>query len=67
VGPFIEDPSFEDEGCKNPGCKPGVPTRLEIMEKSGKLIYGHGIMEKAMHFPTISGNSVLVVVKKLKF
>jgi hypothetical protein len=47
-----------------------VPTRLEIMEimeKSGKLIYGHGIMEKVMELPTISGNSVQVVVKKLKF
>jgi hypothetical protein len=37
------------------------------MEKSGKLIYGHGIMEKVMELPTISGNSVQVVVKKLKF
>jgi hypothetical protein len=36
---------------------------MEIMEKSGKLIYGHGIMEKVMELLTISGNSVQVVVK----
>jgi hypothetical protein len=36
---------------------------MEIMEKSGKLIYGHGIMEKVMELPTPSGNSVQVVVK----
>jgi hypothetical protein len=47
-----------------------VPTSLEIMEKSGKLIFGHGIMEKVMELRTISENSVKIAKKceiKTKF
>jgi hypothetical protein len=43
---------------------------MEIMEKSGKLILGHGIMGRhgiSAHFLIISGNSVKIVVKKYKF
>jgi len=36
---------------------------MEIMEKSGKLIFGHGIMEKVMELRTISGNSVKIAIK----
>jgi hypothetical protein len=39
---------------------------MEIMEKSGKLIFGHGIMEKVMELRTISGNSVKIEIKKFK-
>ena len=50
-----------------------VPTSLEIMEKSGKLIFGHGIMEKVMELCTISGkfgsnrNKKLKLKQNLKF
>ena len=39
------------------------------MEKSGKLIYGHGIMENhgiSTNFWIVSGNLVKIVEKKLK-
>jgi len=47
-------------------CRVVYPTSLEIREKSGKLIFGHGIMEKVMELLTISGNSVKIAIKKLK-
>jgi len=38
---------------------------MEIMEKSGKLIFGHVIMGKVMELRTISGNSVKIAIKNL--